>query len=146
MASFTTQITIQRPVEAVFAVVANYQHSSRWVSGALEHQQITPGPIGVGTVIRTRGQFMGQPIETTRTIIVYEPNTRYAFHSVYREVPITTIFKFEALTSATRLTATVEGEPTGIYKAAMPLILNMVRQQLDGDLRRLKKLLEETRS
>jgi len=49
----------------------------------------------------------------------------------------------EPVPNGTRLTATVEGEPTGLYKAAMPLILNLIRQQLEGDLRRLKKLLEE---
>jgi uncharacterized membrane protein len=145
MAHFQTSIVIQRPVAEVFALVSNYQNSPLWVSGALDHQKVTPGPIGVGTVIRTRGHFMGQPIETTRTVIAYEPNARYAFRSAYRQVPFTTTFVFEPLPAkrATRLTATVEGEPTGIYKAAMPLILNMVRQQLEGDLRRLKKLLEK---
>ena len=143
MAQFTTSIVIQRPLEIVFAMVSNYQNSALWVSGALEHQQITPGPIGVGTVIRTRGHFMGQQIETTRTISLYEPPVRYGFSSAYQQVPFTNTFVFEPVPNGTRLTATVEGEPTGLYKAAMPLILNLIRQQLEGDLRRLKKLLEE---
>jgi uncharacterized protein YndB with AHSA1/START domain len=143
MAQFKTSIVIQRPLEMVFAMVSNYQNSSLWVSGALEHQQITPGPIGVGTVIRTRGRFMGQPIEATRTVSAYEPPMRYAFRSAYQQVPFTTLFVFEAVPNGTQLTATVEGEPTGLYKAAMPLILSLMRQQLEGDLRRLKKLLEE---
>jgi len=143
MAQFKTSIVIQRPREIVFAMVSNYQNSSLWVSGALEHQQITPGPIGVGTVIRTRGRFMGQPIEATRTVVTYESPSRYAFRSAYQQVPFTTTFEFEAWPNGTRLTATVEGEPTGLYKAAMPLIFSLIRQQLEGDLRRLKKLLEE---
>ncbi len=143
MAQFKTSIVIQRPIEVVFALVSNYQNSSLWVSGALEHQQITPGPIGVGTVIRTAGHFMGQRVETTRTIIAYEPPVRYGFRSAYQQVPFTNTFVFEPVPNGTRLTATVEGEPTGLYKAAMPLILNLIRQQLEGDLRRLKKLLEE---
>ncbi len=143
MAHFQTSIVIQRPAADVFAVVANYQNSPLWVSGAMEHEKISNGPIGVGTVIRTRGHFMGQTVEATRTVTAYEPNTRYAFRSAYQQVPFTTSFVFEPLANATRLTAKVEGEPTGIYKAAMPLILSLVRQQLEGDLRRLKKLLEE---
>jgi hypothetical protein len=143
MAQFKTSIVIQRPLGIVFALVSNYQNSSLWVSGALEHRKITPGPIGPGTVIRTRGRFMGQQIEATRTVIVHEPNARYAFRSAYQQVPFTTTFVFEPLGNSTQLTATVEGEPTGLYKAAMPLILNLIRQQLEGDLRRLKKLLEE---
>jgi hypothetical protein len=143
MAQFKTSIIIQRPLEIVFSIVSDYQNSSLWVSGALEHQQITPGPIGVGTVIRTRGRFMGQQIEATRTVVAYEPPMRYAFRSAYQQVPFTTTFVFDPLGNSTRLTATVEGEPTGVYKAAMPLILNLIRQQMEGDLRRLKKLLEE---
>jgi len=142
MAQFKTSIVIQRPIEVVFDLVSNYQNSSQWVSGALEHHQLTPGPIGVGTIIRTRGHFMGRQIETTRTVSVYEPPVRYAFRSAYQQVPFSNTFVFEPVSTGTRLTATVEGEPIGLYKAAMPLILNLVRQQLEGDLRRLKKLLE----
>jgi len=143
MALFKTSIVIQRPVETVFAMVSNYQNSSLWVSGALEHQKMSPGPIGVGTVIRTAGHFMGQRVEATRTVVAYEPPVRYAFRSAYQQVPFTTAFVLEPVPNGTRLTATVQGEPTGLYKAAMPLILNLIRQQLEGDLRRLKKLLEE---
>jgi uncharacterized protein YndB with AHSA1/START domain len=143
MAQFKTSIVIHRPVETVFALVSNYQNSSLWVTGALEHRKISPGPIGVGTVIHTTGHFMGQRVETTRTVIAYEPNARYAFRSAYQQVPFTTTMVFAPLQNGTQLTATVEGEPTGLYKAAMPLILSLIRQQLEGDLRRLKKLLEE---
>jgi uncharacterized membrane protein len=143
MAHFKTSIVIHRPVETVFALVSNYQNSPLWVTGALEHRKMSPGPIGVGTVIRTVGHFMGQRVETTRTVIAYEPNARYAFRSEYRQVPFTITLVFEPLRNGTQLTATVEGEPAGLYKAAMPLILSLIRQQLDGDLRRLKKLLEE---
>jgi hypothetical protein len=143
MAQFKTSIVIHRPAETVFAMVSDYQNSSLWVSGALEPRKISPGPLGVGAGIRPAGQFMGQRVETTRIVIAYEPNARYAFRSAYRQVPFTTAFVFEPLPNATHLTATIEGEPTGIYKAAMPLILSMIRQQLEGDLRHLKKLLEE---
>jgi hypothetical protein len=37
----------------------------------------------------------------------------------------------------------VEGEPTGLFKAATPFVLGMIRQQFEGDLHRLKTLLEE---
>lgn len=143
MPHFQTSIVIARPVEAVFALVSDYRNSPLWVSGALEHQKISPGPIGVGTVIRTVGHFMGQRVEATRRVIAYEPNVRYAFRSAYQQVPFTTTFVFEPWQNGTRLTATVAGEPPRLYQAAMPFILSLIRQQLEGDLRRLKKLLEE---
>ena len=120
MAQFKTSIFIQRPVADVFALVSNYQNSSLWVSGALEHQKISAGPISVGTVIRTRGHFMSQSIETTRTVIAYEPNARYAFKSAYPQVPFTTSFVFEPGPTGTRLMATVEGNRPACIRRPCP--------------------------
>jgi uncharacterized protein YndB with AHSA1/START domain len=143
MAQFTTSLVIRCPVEDVFTFVSNYRNSPRWVSGGLEHTQISTGPIGVGTVIRTTGRTLGLPIEATRIVTAYEPPARYAFKSEYQQMPIITTFLFEPLPGGTRLTVIVEGEPTGLFKAATPFVLRAIRQQFEGDLRRLKALLEK---
>ena len=143
MAQFKTSLVICRPVEDVFTFVSNYRNSPRWVSGALEHTKVSVGPIGVGTVIRTTGRAMGLRIEAMRIVTAYEPYTRYAFRSEYQQMPIITTFLFEPVRGGTLLTVVVEGEPTGLVKAAAPLVLGTIRQQFEDDLRRLKSLLEE---
>ena len=143
MEQFRTSLVIRRPVEEVFTFVSNYQNSPQWVSGALEHTKISAGPIGVGTVIRTTGRTMGLRIEVTRIVTAYEPHSKYAFKSEYRQVPLTTTFLFEPVQDGTRLTIVVEGEPDGLFKATAPLVLGTVRQQFEGDLRRLKTVLEK---
>ena len=143
MAQFKTSLVIRRPVEDVFTFVSNYQNSPRWVSGALEHTKVSAGPLGVGTVIRTTGRTMGLRIEATRIVTAYEPYGKYAFKSEYQQIPITTTFLFEPIQGGTRLTVVVEGEPSGLFTVAMPLVLGSIRQQFEGDLRRLKTLLEE---
>jgi hypothetical protein len=142
MAQFKTSLLIRRPIEDVFAFVSNYQNSPRWVSGALEHTKISAGPIGVGTVIRTTGRTLGLRIEATRLVTAYEPYSKYAFKSEYQQMPVATTFLFEPVPSGTRLTVMVEGKPTGLFKAATPFVLGAIRQQFEGDLRRLKALLE----
>ncbi len=109
----------------------------------MEHIKVSEGPIAVGTVIRTTGRTMGLRIEATRIVTAYEPCARYAFKSEYRQIPLTTTFLFEPVQDGTRLTVVVEGEPAGLFKAAAPLVLGTVRQQFEGDLRRLKTLLEK---
>ncbi len=143
MAQFKTSLVIHRPIEMVFNFVSNYQNSPRWVSGTMKHEKITPGPIGVGTVIHTTGRAAGLRVEATRIVTAYEPPVKYAFTSDYREAPFTTTFFFEPMQTGTRLTVMVEGEPAGLFKAAAPLILGTLRQQVEGDLRRLKSVLEE---
>ncbi len=146
MAQFKTSLVIHRPVREVFAFVSNFGNSAQWVSGTLEHTKVTVGPIGVGTVIRTTGRKMGLRIEVMRIVTAYEPYARYAFKSEYQRIPFATTFVFEPVPGGTRLTATVEGEPTGLLKPATPLILGTIRQQFEDDLRRLKSLLEEQKT
>jgi hypothetical protein len=143
MQQFKTSVVIRRPVEAVFTFVSDYRNSPQWVSGGLEHTKVSAGPLGVGTVIRTTGRTMGLHIEITRIVTAYEPYGKYAFKTEYRQVPLTTTFLFEPVQGDTRLTVIVEGEPDGLFKAAAPLVLGTVRQQFEGDLRRLKTLLEK---
>ena len=143
MAQFKTSLVIRRSVEDVFTFVSNYQNSARWVSGAWEHTKVSAGPIGVGTVIRTTGRALGLRVEATRIVTAYEPYARYAFKSEYRQVPLTTTFLFEPIQDGTRLTVMVEGEPSGLFKAATPFVFGTIRQQFEGDLRRLKTILEE---
>ncbi|HTP11065.1 MAG TPA: SRPBCC family protein [Anaerolineae bacterium] len=142
MAQFKTSLVIRRSVEDVFTFVSNYQNSPRWVSGGLEHTKISAGPIGVGTVIRTYGRTLGLRIEATRVVTIYEPYSRYAFKSEYQQMPITTTFLFEPIADGTRLTVVVDGEPTGLFKATAPFVLGAIQRQFEGDLSRLKALLE----
>ncbi len=142
MAQFKTSLIIQRPIEDVFTFVSNYQNSPRWVSGALEHTKVSAGPLGVGTVIHTTGHTLGLRIEATRTVTAYEPYGKYAFKSEYQQMPIITTFLFEPITNGTHLTVVVDGEPTGLFKATAPIVLGAIRRQFEGDLRRLKTLLE----
>ncbi len=146
MAQFKTNLVIRRPVKDVFDFVSNYQNSPRWVSGALEHRKVSDGPIGVGTIIRTSGRTLGLRIEATRVVTAYEPHNKYAFKSEYQQIPITTTFFFEAAQEGTSLTVVVEGEPGGLLTLTMPFVLGAVRQQFEGDLRRLKTLLENQTS
>jgi hypothetical protein len=113
------------------------------VSGGLEHTKVSEGPLGVRTEIRTTGRTMGLHIEMTRIVTAYEPYDKYAFKTEYRQVPLTTTFLFEPVQGGTRLTVIVEGEPAGLFKAAAPLVLGTIRQQFEGDLLRLKTLLEK---
>ena len=143
MAQFSTNLVIRRPVEDVFTFVSNYQNSPRWVTGALEHTKVSAGPIGVGTVIRTTGRTLGLRLDATRIVTAYEPYSKYAFKSAYQQIPITTTFLFEPIEGGTRLTVVVEGEPAGLFRVTAPLILGTIQQQFEGDLRRLKTLLEQ---
>ena len=49
MASYATDITIERPVEAAFAFVSNFANAAAWDPRTYAAEKVTDGPIGLGT-------------------------------------------------------------------------------------------------
>lgn len=75
---------IDRPIEDVFDFYAvdHVRNHPRW-DPDVELEKETPGPIGVGTVIRRRNTRYEEPVEGTIEITEYEPNE--AMGAVIRE-------------------------------------------------------------
>jgi uncharacterized protein YndB with AHSA1/START domain len=67
--------TIDRPVETVFQffAVQHVRNHPRW-DPDMELEQVTDGPIGVGTVIRRVNSHSGTPVEGTMKVVEFEPN------------------------------------------------------------------------
>ncbi len=65
---------IDRPPAVVFQFVGveHVQNHPRW-DLKMELEQLTPGPIGVGTVIRRRHARAGAPIEGTMECVEFDP-------------------------------------------------------------------------
>lgn len=78
---------IDRPPADVFRfiVVDHVRNHPRW-DPLMELEQLTDGPIGVGTVIRRRHTHYGDPIEGTMEVVEYEPDR--AFGMVIRDGPV----------------------------------------------------------
>jgi hypothetical protein len=74
--------TIDRPVATVFGFYAHdhVRNHPRW-DPKMELEQVTDGPIGVGTVIRRRNTHFGDPVDGTMEVTEFEEN--HAFRSGY---------------------------------------------------------------
>jgi len=78
---------IDRPPADVFHFIAtdHVRNHPRW-DPVMELEQVTDGPIGVGTTIRRRHTHYGDPIEGTMEVVEYEPNR--AFGMVIHDGPM----------------------------------------------------------
>ena len=142
MAKFDISITIKRPVEDVFAVFSNVENGPKWQSGTLEAKQTSPGPIGVGTTTRSVSTILGRRIEFEFEITEFEPNRKFASQSKSGPFPVQASMTFERIEGGTRLNLTIEAEPGGFFKLAEPLVVSMVKRQIQSDLANLKDLME----
>lgn len=80
----TASQTIDRPVATVFQFFAHdhVRNHPRW-DPMMALEQLTAGPIGVGTVIRRRNTHFGDPIEGTMEVVEFQEN--HAFGARIRD-------------------------------------------------------------
>ncbi len=81
---------INRPVAEVFHFYAHdhVRNHPRW-DPEMELEQISAGPIGVGTVIRRRNSHSGSPVEGTMVVVTFEPNR--ALGVIIHDGPVETL-------------------------------------------------------
>ena len=60
MFSKTVSIVIRRPIDEVFAFVEDARNRPQWDDSVVSEELTSPGPIGVGTTVRTRLRSMGR--------------------------------------------------------------------------------------
>jgi uncharacterized membrane protein len=142
MAQDQVTTTINRPVEDVFGTLTKIENQPLWSSATLEAAQTSPGPVGVGSTARFVAKFLGRRIETQLRITEFEPNRRLSGESTGGPFPLRSTFALDAGDGGTRVTCIFEIQPGGFFKLAEPLVVTMVKRQLQGDLNNLKDLME----
>lgn len=134
--------TINRPVEDVFAALTRFEDSPKWSSVALEAEQTSPGPVGVGSTARYVARFLGRRFEGQIEVTEYEPNRKISDVSTGGPIPVRSTITVEPADGGTRVHTVVDLEPGGFFKVAEPLVVAMAKRQLEADLNNLKDLLE----
>ena len=143
MAQIKNSITIHRPIEEVFAFVADYSNNVKWQSGVISAEFTSPGPVGAGTTFKYDAEFMGRKLETTGELTAYDPPKMIAWKSTSGPFPMSGSTEFESVEGGTLVTDTIEAEPGGFFKLAGPLLVKQIQGQTEKDMRKLKELLEK---
>lgn len=133
---------INRPIEEVFAYVADLRHSPEWQSGLLEVRKTTDGPQGIGAQFAFVRKFMGRKMEASVEYVRYEPNRIVTFRSISGPMPIESSYLFEAAPEGTKVTSTVEMHPRGFITLAEPLIAASLRREMEAAFGELQDVLE----
>lgn len=135
-------ITINRPVEEVFAYVSDLTRGPEWQPGLVEVRRITEGPEGVGTQYTGVRKFMGRKMESVIEFTTYEPNKKLVFKSISGDSPLVQSFLFEPTPEGTKLIARLELQTPGLMSLAKPLIASSLKRDVDTNYSILKNLLE----
>jgi hypothetical protein len=137
MVSNEHEIVLGVPAAEVFAWVADLDGWHRWRPSEGRLEQLTPGPVGVGTTWEAAGRVLDEDIAVTIEVIAYEPDTRFGL-LVAGSIHAEQTFGFEPVAQGTRVTLTLE--------LADPQLDEPARARWDTDLRTLKRLARRGRA
>jgi uncharacterized membrane protein len=144
MAYAENTVIVERPIEVVFAYLADGTNNPRWRSGVLSIEPV-PGVDGVGATYRQKlrgpgGRTIDGDYEVTR----YEPPTGLEFKVVAGPARPTGRFALRTRgPGATSVTFSLDLQPTGLMRLMSGMVAKTMRSEV-GQLSQLKAELEKS--
>jgi uncharacterized membrane protein len=142
MTKIERSVVIDRSVDEVWGFVHDVANDRLWQTTLVESEQLTDGPMGVGTRVREVRQFLGLKVELAWEVTEFEPKRRSAIKGISGPVPLSGRYLLEPLDTGTRFTVSGELDAHGLFKLAEPVFARITSRELEANLGHLKDLLE----
>jgi uncharacterized protein YndB with AHSA1/START domain len=142
MIAFQTSVRVERPIEEVFAFVADPLLFPRWNS-AVQTVRGTSGERGEpGSTYSMRRELPTGPVENVLAVVSRERLTEFAIRTMSGPTPFLYRYRFAADESGTVVDLDARVELPGATAVLGPLAARTVRQGVDANLAALKRALE----
>jgi Polyketide cyclase / dehydrase and lipid transport len=146
MINFSLNAKIYRSLTQVFSFVTTPENDFQWQYGTLASTQLSKGEMGIGTLFRTIGHFMGRRVESTYEVTQFEPNKKFGFKSLSGPMHSHTLYTFEVINGSTRMNIATQASPGDLFKTADVIVEKRVKKQYRENLAILKDVLEASRA
>jgi Polyketide cyclase / dehydrase and lipid transport len=142
MATFQNTLAIRRPVDDVFAFLADFENIPTWNYAIAQTKKTSPGPVGVGTTYRQLRSIPDRSEEGFE-VTAYEPTTRLQVHGDIGPFTATISYLLAPVGDGTQLINVVDLESaSGAVRLLAPLATFRVKAAVAANLDTLKQLLE----
>jgi hypothetical protein len=140
----TASLRIEASPDAVAAIEFDPLRDPEWIGGVKTVETLTPPPIRQGSQVRRLGGFLGRPIEWVMHVEAFEPDRLVAMHALKSPFPMDVDYILEPLDGgrATQASIRIRGTGRAMYGLPSALTGPMVRRSVQGDLGRLKRIVE----
>jgi uncharacterized membrane protein len=138
----TVEVAIDRPRPEVARYATDWRNDAEWIGALSEASLVTGPPFGVGSRVARVASFLGRRIEYVNEVVRHEPDERLVMRSVKAPFPMTVTYEFEDADGGTLMRIRAEGDASGFYRLAGPVLSRAVKRSIAGDLARLKQALE----
>ena len=139
----SAQVRIDRPRAEVAGFATNPDNDPTWITGIVEARMLTEPPLAEGTQVLRVATFLGKRIEYINQVTHYDPEASLSMRSIKGPFPMVVQYDFEeAFGGGTLARVTLEGEATGFFRLAGPVVSRAAKRNITNDLETLKDLLE----
>ncbi|MBV9280299.1 MAG: SRPBCC family protein [Chloroflexi bacterium] len=135
-------ITIERPIEEVFAFSAAPENYPLWVSAILGVESTSAGPVETGSTFVEDTKALGLEFSVQCEVVAYEPPHLFAWRGSGGPMSIELRHSCDPIDGGTKVTAVQEVELDGVFRLAGPAMSQYLKRTLEGDFTTLKELLE----
>jgi hypothetical protein len=146
MINFSLNARIYRSLKQVFSFVTTPENDFQWQYGTLASTQLSQGEVGIGTLFRTIGHFMGRRVESTYEVTEFEPNKKFGFKSLSGPMHSHTLYTFEVIDGTTSMNIATQANPGDLFRTTDVIVEKKVKKQYKENLAMLKDVLEARRA
>jgi uncharacterized protein YndB with AHSA1/START domain len=134
-------IHLNRPVDQVFAFLADTGKVSTWQSSLIKLEALTEGPLRLGSRFREIRRLGRRDSEIQGQVTAFEPNKRLETKTTTKpEVMVS--YSFEPENGGTRLRYKFILLSSGMMRLLEPLIARSIKKESESDFETLKRILE----
>lgn len=138
----SSSITINRPIEDVFAVLTNVENTGKWFPGNVKEWWTSPPPHGVGSTRRARVKMGLMTTENDAVATVFEPPHRAGMNGTSKNAPFEAMLTFEPVEGGTRVESNIELSLSGAAKLFGGMFTRWYAKSWDQGLLNLKRMME----
>lgn len=141
---FGATVVIERPIEDVFAFLADGENDPKFSARVVDIAKTTDGPPGVGTVYASTVKDAGMKTHREFKLTEFEPPTRIRWAELSKNLVVATEGGYDLAPAGhgTEVTVFNELEGRGIGVLLAPLALRSARKGADAFARAIKAAVE----
>jgi carbon monoxide dehydrogenase subunit G len=139
MSAIETSISINQPVEKVFAFLADIQNQKSLSSSITD--VVMDGPLAVGSRYKIKMSVMGRHFESENEIVAIEPNKKFGIKTLAAPPasPVTNTYTLEPDGSGTKLHLAMDAV---VMPGTEGMVIPQLRAGLDTALAAMKKQMD----
>jgi uncharacterized protein YndB with AHSA1/START domain len=134
-------IHLNRPVEQVFAFLADTGKVATWQSNLIKMEQLTEGALRAGSRFREVRRLGRRETEIQAEITAFEPNKRLETKTVTKPQAMVS-YSLDGEDGGTRLHYKFVMLTSGMMRLLEPLIAGSIKKDTNLDFQNLKRILE----